>query len=145
MLCRWMRKLYGQLQADADACTQPPVQMGSPELLNVIDPSCTAEQNTRPKTLIPHSPGPQSASPWRVITIPPYGGEQAITPLALDKHLPPGGGQTVFPLTLLTQGFCCSLDQEGTVNKGIMLRLIRDIRAALFMCPPSAWASHSNQ
>jgi len=144
MIYWWMRKPYGQLQLDADAGTQPPVQMGWPEMLNVSAPSCTAEQKARPKALIPHSPGPQRASPWRVNTIPPYGGEQAITPLALVKHLPPGGGQTVFPLTLLTQGFCCSLDQDVAVNKGITIRLIVAIRAALFMRFPSVWVSHSN-
>jgi hypothetical protein len=128
-----IRKLYGQLQADADAGTQPPVQMGSPELLKVIDPSCIAEQNAWPDTLILHLPGPQSALPSRGITIPPYGGEQAIMPSVLIKHVPPGGGQTIFPSRSLTQGFFSSFDQAVTFNKSIMIKLITAIRVTLLM------------
>jgi len=55
-----IRELYGQLQADADAGTQSPVQTGSPEILKVIDPPCSAEQNACPNALFLHCPGPQS-------------------------------------------------------------------------------------
>jgi hypothetical protein len=128
-----MQKHYGQLQADADAGTQPPVQAGSPELVKVIDPSGTAEQNARPKALIWHSPGPQSALPSRVMTMPPCGGEQAMSPNALTKHRPPGGGQATLPSRLRTQGFLPSFAQVPRVNMNMMTILITALKASLLM------------
>ena len=46
-----IQEFYGQLQADADAATQPPVQTGSPEMFMVSDPPCSAEQNACPNAV----------------------------------------------------------------------------------------------
>jgi hypothetical protein len=128
-----IQELYGQLQADADACTQPPVQMCSTELVMVTDPPCSAEQNACPDESIMHFPGPQSIWPSRFFTIPPYGGEQAILPSMFFRQVPPCGGQAIFPSILRTQGLFSS-DQAVTVNKSVTKKMITDIRAAFLIC-----------
>jgi hypothetical protein len=138
-----IRELYGQLQADADAGTQPPVQTGSPELLIVTDPPCSAEQNACPNALIMHFPGPQSIWPLPFFTIPPYGGEQAILPDESIRQVPPCGGQAVFPFILRTQRFFSS-DQAVTVNKSVTKKMITDIRATFLMCVLSSWSRNLN-